>query len=448
MKKNIFIIFIICFLILINNSKEINVPYSQIATDFLGQYTENIIAVKSKTNKTKCYAIKDIKINDIIFEYDKEEIISSETCFHPQKKEVLKNITNISNNTYEQNELLLSFCIYYVLLDPDSVEELPKKKKFYIISLPINKIHKNELFFNNSDFNEFLITGNLYPNFEQDILDKILKNDFGIKDKNNDLILFSKIFYFIKIHSFNINNNAVILPFMDICDIVPYYLSKPNIDNINPYLIEEKENKIIVKSTKNFQQTDQYVFSFKNPIDNDYLMLKSGIVIHNNLYDKYSINKSISFKNKEEYNELLKNLKNYNISNLIKYYNDNSDKAKFEFELLGNKKNEILNKFGKAYFNYWSNKHNNKGKFYKNIDKQALIFILRICYDELKKIKNKIKMNFDEYIIKAQKSNISKIPKFNLEKTHLLLKNINYTYKDLVIYNYDEIKKQKDNYIN
>ena len=57
-------------------------------------------------------------------------------------------------------------------------------------------------------------------------------------------------------------------------------------------------------------------------------------------------------------------------------------------------------------------------------------------------------MNFDEYIIKAQKSNISKIPKFNLEKTHLLLKNINYTYKDLVIYNYDEIKKKKYNYIN
>ena len=99
------------FYIIINASKSDLIPYSQIASDFLGQYTDNIVGMKSKTNKTKCYANRDVKINDIIFEYEKKEIISSETCFHPQKNELIKNISLVSKDIFEQNQFLLTFCL-------------------------------------------------------------------------------------------------------------------------------------------------------------------------------------------------------------------------------------------------------------------------------------------------------------------------------------------------
>ena len=46
------------FYIIINASKSDLIPYSQIASDFLGQYTDNIVGMKSKTNKTKCMQIE------------------------------------------------------------------------------------------------------------------------------------------------------------------------------------------------------------------------------------------------------------------------------------------------------------------------------------------------------------------------------------------------------
>ena len=451
MKLNAIIYTIFNLLYIINTSNSDTIPYSRIASDFLDQYTENIVGVKSKTNKTKCYANKDVKVNDIIFEYEKKEIISSETCFHPEKNDLIKNISLVSKDIYEQNQFLLAFCLYYVFQDPDSVEELGRKEKFYIMALPVFDIQKNEVFLNESNLDELLIQDYYDSTNEQNILNQIIKNNFEIENIASSVyILFSKTYYYIKTHSFNINNHAVILPFMDICDVVPYYLSKPKIyDLSDSYSVEEHENKIVVKSKVNIQQSDPFLFSYNLPLDNDYLFLKRGIIIHNNLYDKYITYKKITFKDSSHAEDLLNNLKQFNMSeNSLEISKDNNGKdLKFKFVLLADKISDILYKFGKAYFNWWRKSSNNKYNLFGNIDKQIWTFIVRICYDEIKSIKNKIKINIDEDLKTQENETISEATKFNLEKMNVLSKNIDYTYKYLVLSNFNEIKNQKIKYI-
>lgn len=452
MKLNEVIFLIFNLIYIINSSKSGLIPYSQIASDFLGQYTDNIVGMKSKTNKTKCYANKDVKVNDIIFEYEKKEVISSETCFHPKKNELIKNISLVSKDAYEQNQFLLAFCIYYVLQDPDSVEELGRKEKFYLISLPVFDIQANELFLNESNLDELLIREHFDSTYEQSALNQIIENNFGIENKTTYVyMLFSKIYYYIKAHSFNINNQAVILPFLDICDVVPYYLSKPKIyDLSDSYMVEEYKNKIFVKSKINIQQSDQFLFSYNLPLDNDYLFLKRGIIIHNNLYDKYITYKKITFKDSSKADDFLLNLKQFNISqNIFDATKDNNGKNLiFKLVLFADKINGLLYNFGKAYFNWWRKSYNNKNNYLGNINKQIWTFIARICYDEIKCFKNKIKIDFNEDILKTQENKtISEIAKFNLEKMNVLFRNINYTYKYLILSNFNEIKSQKSKYI-
>ena len=451
MKLNAIIFTIFYLFYIINSSNTDLIPYSRIASDFLSQYTDNIVGVKSKTNKTKCYANKDVKVNDIIFEYKKKEIISSETCFHPQKNELIKNISLVSKDTFEHNQFLLAFCLYYVFQDPDSVEELDRKVKFYIITLPVFDIQKNEVFLNKSNLDKLLIKEYFYSISDQNILNQIIKNNFEIENKASSVyILFSKIYYYIKTHSFNINNHAVILPFIDICDVVPYYLSKPKIyDLSDSYTVEEYKNKIFVKSKINIQQSDPFLFSYNLPLDNDYLFLKRGIIIHNNLYDKYIIYKKITFKDNSFTEELLNNLKQFHINqNSFEISKDNNGKdLEFKFILFANKISEILYKFGQAYFSWWRKSSNNKYNLFGNIDNQIWTFIVRICYDEIKSIQNKIKINFDEDLKANENGTISQVTKFNLEKMNVLFKNINYTYKYLILSHFNEIKNQKIKYI-
>ena len=51
--------------------------YSFLSTEFLKLFPLSIVVLKGKTNITKCFAAKDIKINETIFEFQKKEIISN-----------------------------------------------------------------------------------------------------------------------------------------------------------------------------------------------------------------------------------------------------------------------------------------------------------------------------------------------------------------------------------
>ena len=454
MKKNISFFFYLCLFNAIHSSYLKDFNYVNFSIKAIEKYSKRISSVKGKTNKTKCYAKTDIKINDTLFKYDKNEIISSETCFHPKKIEIFENITEYTNDTYEQNKMLLAFCLYYVILEQNN-SKIPENQKFNILSLPIEEVRHSELLFDFPDLNEFLIAGTAFTIFESERIQNILDRSLNIKDRyNENFKLYSKIYYYITTHSFNVTGKAIILPFMDICNIVPYYLIKSDLNYTNSSFIEEEGNKILVKSNRIFKQSEQYLFSYNISLDNDLLMLKQGIFVHDNSYDKYTINKKFSYENNYEVDELNHNLKENNFDpSFFEFKNLNSGhEAWFKFNLIANKTNYDLYRFGIIYFNWWETHSHNKNKQFRHISKQSLTFILRMCYDELKNIKSRMEIGFDEYLLKTQEDDKltelnRKLRDFNMEKIHLIHKNINFLYKDLTILNYNEIKRRKDMYV-
>ena len=428
--------------------------YINISIRLIDKYSKRISSVKGKTNKTKCYAKTDIKINDTLFKYDKNEILSSETCFHPKKLEIFKNITAYTNDAYEQNKMLLAFCLYYAILEQNN-SKIPENQKFNILSLPIEQVRHSELLFDFPDLNEFLVAGSAYTIFESDRVQNIIDRNLNIKDRyNENFKLYSKIYYYITTHSFNVTGKAIILPFMDICNIVPYYLTKLNLNYTNSSVVEEEGNKIIVKSNRNFKQSEQYLFSYNISLDNDLLMLKQGIFAHDNLYDKYTINKKFSYEHNFESDELYLNLKAHNLNpSLFEFKKMNSDHdVWFKFELISNKISSFLHRFGIIYFNWWGAHSHDKNKQFRHISKQSLTLILRMCYDELKKIKSRMEVGIEKYLLKTQEDNNltelnRKLRNFTMEKIHLIHKNINYLFNDLIILNYNEIKQRKGMYV-
>jgi hypothetical protein len=363
-------------------------------------------------------------------------------------------LTIFTNDTYQQNKILLSFCIYYTFLNREN-DKLSEIQKMYILNLPIQKVKHSELFFTDEDLNEFLIAGTAYNKTEPELINKIIENFLKITDRNNDNYkLFAKIYYYIISHSFNVSGHSIILPFMDICNIVPYYLKKPDLNYTNSSVIEEEGNKIIVKSTRNFKQSEQYLFSYNISLDNDILMLKQGIFIHDNIYDKYFINKNFSYENDYESNELYNNLKEHNINpDMFQQGGENAENlTKLKFELTANKTSDILYKFGVVYYSWWKTISNDRNNRFRHFAKQAFTFILRMCYDELNQIKKRMKIGIDEYLYKIQENkNLTEINKklknFTMEKLHLINKNINFLYNDLTILNYNEIKQRKNLYV-
>jgi len=455
MKKINCLFLFISFFHIFNNQFIKNLDYDYLAAKSISNFTKRIAAVQGKTNKTMCYTKTDIKVNDTLFKYDKKDILSSETCFHPQKNEIFQNLTLYTNDTYQQNKILLSFCVYYALLNNDNNIKISQNQKYFILNLPLEKVKHSELLFSSNDLNEFLIAGTAYSKFEPEVIENITNDILNIKDRSNDNFkLFSKIYYYITSHSFNVSEHAIILPFMDICNIVPYYLKKPNLNYTNSSIVEEEGNKIIVKSTRNFQQSEQYLFSYNISLDNDILMLKQGIFIHDNLYDKYIINKNFTFEHKDESEELYNYLNSYNIRpDSIQYNKDKlGNGVQFKFELLANKTSDLLYKFGIMYYNWWRILSHDNNKRYRHLSKQASTLILRMCYDELNQIKKRMKVGFEEYLYKTQEDkNLTELNKklrnFTMEKVHLINKNINYLYYDLIILNYNEIKQRKSMYV-
>lgn len=429
--------------------------YSDMSLEFLPYYSKRIIGIKGKTNKTKCIAKTDIKINETLFKFEKSDVLTSEKCFHPQRHTIYKNISAYTNNTYTLNKMILSFCIYYVLSDPDFAVQISNKQKMLMLNLPIDNVEFSEKLFYYPDLNEFLITGRKYNIEEPDMIEKVIDRTMGIKDRRNPQFKFySKIYYYISSHSFNINEEAVVFPYIDLCNIVPNYLSRPNKNYTNSTFAELEGNHFFLKSARSFIQNEQYLFSYNIPLDNDLLMLKQGIFVHDNYYDKYTIDKRFSFEHNYESDELLHNLRKHNLDpKILNYHKENAGKSLWlKFDISANKINDIFYRFGIIYFNWWKTHSNDKINSFRHIAKQALTLILRTCYDELVNIEEIMEMKYDDYVIETEKGTHftplnKKLREFNIEKIHLIHKNINYVYKELVNLNYNEIQKFKDNYV-
>ena len=440
--------------ILISSSLPKDFDYIDYASSHIHDYTKRILAVKGKTNRTKCFAKVDIKTNDTLFKYDKKDVLSSETCFYPEKMEALKNISTYTNDTYEKNKMLLAFCIYHVLIDPEFVIQISEEDKFKIQSLPLKEVEHSELLFDYPDINEFLLAGTTYYVEEPDRIENIIAKNLQILDRyNKNFKLYTNIYYYVTTHSFNINGEAVILPFMEVCDMVPYYLTKPDLNYSNSTFVEEEGNKILVKSSRNFRQSEQFLFSFNVSLDNDALMLKHGIYVHDNLHDYYLINKKFSYDN-NYFNDMLYNtLKKRNLHpNIFNYHRENLGvDGWYQFKLRGNKIDDLLYRFSIIYFHWWAMQHNDQNIVYRTIAKRAMTFIMRMCYDEIEKIKGRMDCDFDDYLLRTQMDDsLSEINKklrnFTMEKVHLINKNVNWLLEDLVLINYNEIRDKRDFY--
>ena len=440
--------------ILISSSLPKDFDYIDYASSHIHDYTKRISAVKGKTNRTKCFAKVDIKTNDTLFKYDKKDVLSSETCFYPEKMEALKNISTYTNDTYEKNKMLLAFCIYHVLIDPEFVIQISEEDKFKIQSLPLKEVEHSELLFDYPDINEFLLAGTTYYVEEPDRIENIIAKNLQILDRyNKNFKLYTNIYYYVTTHSFNINGEAVILPFMEVCDMVPYYLTKPDLNYSNSTFVEEEGNKILVKSSRNFRQSEQFLFSFNVSLDNDALMLKHGIYVHDNLHDYYLINKKFSYDN-NYFNDMLYNtLKKRNLHpNIFNYHRENLGvDGWYQFKLRGNKIDDLLYRFSIIYFHWWAMQHNDQSIVYRTIAKRAMTFIMRMCYDEIEKIKGRMDCDFDDYLLRTQMDDsLSEINKklrnFTMEKVHLINKNVNWLLEDLVLINYNEIRDKRDFY--
>jgi len=325
--------------------------------------------------------------------------------------------------------------------------KINNKLRLFILNLPFEEINPIELLVDKNEIGEYLINDewlDYQNNIEIELLDNIIKNclDIDINNKTNEeYILFGKIYYYVKSNSINIDGNAVIFPFMDSCNIVPYYLYKDNL-NYDSISIEKDKNKIIIKSKIDILLSEQFIYSFDYPLTNDYLLLKQGKVVFNNINDNYKIKKNLTFEDHIIFLKILKKTKRGDISNAL--YNRLLKKrfAVVTFELNPNKINDYIYIFTDIYYN--------------NIIK-SFIMIIRMCYDEVKEISRILRYkyksrSFENYLLKIQKieenSDIkSEIMKFNLAKINVLEKNVNLAFEKIVKYNINEIANLKINYI-
>ena len=455
MKFRIYSLSLILILIQTTSSSYLkNFDYIDYATSHFQNYTKRIQVVKGKTNRTKCFAKTDIKINDTIFKYDKKDILSSETCYCPDKMDTLKNISAYSNDTFVRNKMLLAFCIYHVLSDPEFVIQISEEEKFKMLSLPLEEVKHSELLFDFPDLNEFLLAGTTYLVDDTDMIENIIgKNLHTTHRYATNYKLYTNIYYYINSHSFNVNGEAVILPFIELCDMVPYYLTKPDLNYSNSTFVEEEGNKIVVKSNRNFKQSEQYLFAFNVSLDNDAIMLKHGLWVHDNIHDYYLVNKKFTFDRIYLNDMLYHTLKRRNLHpSLFKYESEELGSIGwYQFKLRGSKIDDLLYRFGVIYFHWWATENNEKNIVYRTIAKRALTFIMRICYDEIKKIKFRMECDFDDYLLRTQTDDTltelnRKLRNFTMEKVHMINKNVNLVFKDLVVLNYNEILGKKDSY--
>ena len=78
----------------------------------LPTYSNTINVIKDNNNQTKCIAKTDLNI----FAFEKEEILSSESFYYPNKTELIKNINNvIKDDIIIQKQFILTSCLFFIL---------------------------------------------------------------------------------------------------------------------------------------------------------------------------------------------------------------------------------------------------------------------------------------------------------------------------------------------
>ena len=450
MLKSIFHILFFFLFFLSIKSYEIS-QYELDSIDKLPYYGNKIQVLKGKTNKTKCITKKDLKVNDTIFTFEKSDVLSSETCYYPNKTGLLYNITFTTKNYTIFTEYFTYILDNYY--DEKMLSKVDKKTRELVKQLPIQNYEFTEFSFDNNELNEYLITSRNYFVEKTDFIKVIGERLFDEYYKNTTKsLLFGSLFYYIEEHSFMIEGSAVLIPYFDICNIYPHYLTFQDKNFTNSTEIIEFEDQFIIRVKRPFIENEQFAFGYNHSYNNEEMLSKNGIFFRDNIYDTHKIIKKYYYEHNYQSDGILHYLRKRNLDpRLLNYAQEENGHELFvEFNITSESINPIIFRFALIYFTWERMEKNQQSSLFKHIGKQTFLFILQLIYDELKEIESKSEVNFFDYLFATQdeKNKRMKIIKeFNLETCNLLFKNINYLYPDLINISWKDIEQFKDRYI-
>ena len=419
----------------------------------------NKITITTSNNIPKCITTTNIEENETIFIFKKDEILSSETCYYPNKEQLIKNISSIfQEEILFREQFILSSCLLYIIDNYYNKEKLLNINNNIIElvkKLPIKNYEKAQFSLTDEEMNEYLITARNYY-YEQDYNATLIGEKIFIDYNTNNTkkLLFGSLYYYIEQRSFFINNKIILIPYYDICNIFPYYLTKENNNYINITNLIEKDDKYILNIKKNFNQNEHFLFGFNHTYDNEEMLSKNGIFFKNNKYDFHRIMKIFKYQTRKQSDDVIEYLIKHNLDPNLLFYSqeeDNGHEIFYEFDLLSQKLSPLVFKFGLLYYT-WLNVELKKKKVNNLfIEKQIYLFFLQLSYNEMKKIEDKSEVNFKDYLFSVQfeTKNITQyIKKFNLEKMNILFKNVNFVFDNLMRNSFFHIEMFKNKYVN
>jgi hypothetical protein len=417
----------------------------------------NKITITTSNNIPKCIAKTNIKENETIFIFKKDEILSSETCYYPNKEQLIKNISSIfQEEILFREQFILSSCLLYIIDNYYNKEKLLNINNNIIElvkKLPIKNYEKAQFSLTDEEMNEYLITARNYY-YEQDYNATLIGEKIFIDYNTNNTkkLLFGSLYYYIEQRSFFINNKIILIPYYDICNIFPYYLTKENNNYINLTNIIVNDDKYILNIKRSFKQNEHFLFGYNHTYDNEEMLSKNGIFFRDNIYDTHKIIKKYYYELNYKSDGILHYLRKRNLDpRLLNYAQEENGHELFvEFNITSESINPIIFKYALIYYTWDKMEKNQQNISYRHIGKQTFLFILQLIYDELKEIEDKSEVNFFDYLLATQKEKNKRmkiIKEFNLETCNLLFKNINYLYPDLINISWKDIEQFKDRYI-
>jgi hypothetical protein len=433
--------------------------YFNESIDKLPKYSKNkILVLKGKKNHTKCISARYLNENETIFIYKNSEVLTSESCFYPNKTGLIYNIsyyTNRRNDTIKKSRYILTFCIYYLLTKNKlNKDNFPMKKLVELLPIEDNKY--NEAFLEDNILNELLLTGNTFKHQELEDLINIGETMFFdvFNFSKPNFKLYTHIYYYVLQHTFYIKEQSVLFPYLDVCNIYPLYLTIQNKNFTNSTILYYDGEKFLFKVTREFRINEQYLFGYPNQTySNDELMEKNGKFIKNNKYDIYLVQHIFKFEQNSQINEFLKylNQTNFNLK-LLKYVVDRK-KLFLTFPLNTNELNTYVMRFSFIYFN-WRRKQitkNNENKNIKYIVKQTFLFYWKLIRNEFKRLfifmkGNNIRNYLKDYNNESNEK-MKYLKEFTLERINNLYKNFDFIYPQFLRNSWKRLENTKNRYI-
>ena len=352
------LILIFFYLIIIVTSNELS-EYEKDSIHNLPKYG-NKIKITTSNNIPKCITTTKIKEKEPIFIFKKEEILSSETCYYPNKEQLIKNISSIfQEEILFREQFILASCLLYIIDNYYNKEKLSKINNNIIElvkKLPIKNYEKTQFSLTDEEINEYLLTARNYY-YEQDfnatLIGEKIFDDYNTN--NTKKLLFGSLYYYVEQRSFFINNKIILIPYYDICNIFPYYLTKENNNYINLTNLIENDDRYILDTKRSFEQNEHFLFGFNHTYDNEEMLSKNGIFFKNNKYDFHRIMKIFKYKTRKQSDDVIQYLINHNLDPNLLFYSqeeDNGHEIFYEFDLLSEKINPLVYKFGLLYYTW------------------------------------------------------------------------------------------------